>query len=765
MSQAGAYAAWDYDKELRQTFRDRDALEAMEGGGSAGPMVLAPGERIKVRYFAEPVPVYDLRNPEMVYGHARTIFDVADKDAGKSAHLEVFGEGHLERGNHLIDFHGCYSADTEVLTDSGWRRFPDLTGGEALATVSPRTGELEFQFPTARQAYYYDGPMVRIGGFRHRLDLLVTPNHRLVYKTRGRARTGVMEAGALLRRARGLRTRYTGVKIPKAAVWSGLAEPAPVEVRRGRSGALALVPPRAYLSLLGWYLAEGSCYSNGPCLSLNPKDPAEVARVEAVVREAGFNFSTHGGKVYIYSRGLRDLLKPLGTASEKYVPRWVMNLPPSCLDSLLAAVAEGDGAKQGGRTDVTTVSRRLADDLQEVALRCGYACDVASAAPRTATLKDGRTITGRHRTYFVRFYRTQSAPEVKTDAVVESGYGGMVYCATVPNGALVVRRNGKACVCGNSVDNESMAWLRSPWVEGRSVLIVHGPTCKLEFKGPKSWETKDANKLSFSDYSSYDMMLSSPKFFMDNDGTKDFTTIGRFLRRLLIHRENSKPIIYVIIREASEIIYSRIKADERQDEVKAQILSGLGQARHIGVSLGLDTQRAVNVDKAFRDLADYTFYKRPRGENMPDEKKFAYRYVDLDPMLTMANNQFVVVDTKGVGEGVNYLPPWHKREDDVMLAQLGIVQSFVEAPQAGEGRGDTRTMGDLEHAQMIRLYVEGDGKHGPYSMNEIADLLDVSSATPYYHITNVHNKQVKEKGECSRCLRASGPWMHTEVGR
>lgn len=420
MSQAAAYAPWDYDKDLRETFRARDVEEEFQGGPA--PLVLKEGERIAVRYFADPVPNYDLRNPEMVYGHARTIFDVADKDAGKSAHLEVFGEGHLERGNHLIDFHG-------------------------------------------------------------------------------------------------------------------------------------------------------------------------------------------------------------------------------------------------------------------------------------------------------------------------------------------------------SVDNESMAWLRSPWVDGRSVLIVHGPTCKLEFKGPKSWETKDVNKLTFADYSSYDIMLSSPKFFMDNDGTKDFTSIGRFLRRLLIHRENSKPIIYVIIREASEVIYSRIKADERQDEVKAQILSGLGQARHIGVSLGLDTQRAVNVDKAFRDLADYTFYKRPRGENMPDEKKFAYRYVDLEPMLTMANNQFVVVDTKGVGEGVNYLPPWHKREDDVMLAQLGIVQEFVEAPQAGEERGDVRTMGDAEHCQIIRLYMEGDGLHGPYSMNEIADLMDVSSATPYYHIEKVHNAKVREKGECPRCLRGSGAWVRAEVGR
>lgn len=317
-----------------------------------------------------------------------------------------------------------------------------------------------------------------------------------------------------------------------------------------------------------------------------------------------------------------------------------------------------------------------------------------------------------------------------------------------------------------SVDNESMAWGRSPWVKGRAVLVVHGPSVKLENDASKfDFDQKDANKLTPADYSGYDLILSSPKFFMDEDGTRDYTSMGRFVRRLLIHREGARPIIYCIIREASEVIYSRIKADERQDETKAQMLSLLGQARHIGIALGLDTQRAMNVDKAFRDLADHTVFKRPRGENVPEEKQFCYRYVDLQRMLRMEKNQFVVVDTTGVGEGLNYMPEWHKREEDIILPQLGVVQTFIRAPVEGKERGDYKTIGDEDHAQMMRLLQEGDGKRARYSMNEVADAWGVSTATPSYHVNKLHNPAVLEHGLCVRCERVGGKFAREVVGR
>ena len=382
------------------------------------------------------------------------------------------------------------------------------------------------------------------------------------------------------------------------------------------------------------------------------------------------------------------------------------------------------------------------------------------------TLRPGERIVVRYFNEPVREYDLREEEMVygharTTFAVGDKDSGKSALLEVLGEGHLT--RGHKVIDFWGSVDNESMAWARSDWVKGRNCLIVHGPTCALEFQGDWRPDQKDANKMGFADYAAYDLILSSPKFFMDEDGTRDYTSMGRFVRRLLIHREASRPIIYCIIREAGEVIYSRIKADERQDETKAQMLSLLGQARHLGISLGLDTQRAVNVDKAFRDLADHTFFKRPRGENLPDEKKFAYQWVELQRMLRMEKNQFVVVDTTGVGEGINGVPPWHKKEEDVVLPQLGMVQTFVEAPVEGKERGDYKTIGDEDHAQFMRLRVEGDGKRGPYSMQEIAEAWGVSTATPAYHINKVHNPAVLEHGGCERCLRVGGKFARAVV--
>jgi len=70
----------------------------------------------------------------------------------------------------------CYSEDTEVLTENGWKHFYELNG-EKVATLNPDTGKLEYQTPTHYFEYNYSGKMFHQGG--QALDLLVTPNHNL----------------------------------------------------------------------------------------------------------------------------------------------------------------------------------------------------------------------------------------------------------------------------------------------------------------------------------------------------------------------------------------------------------------------------------------------------------------------------------------------------------------------------------------------------------------------------------------------------------
>ena len=77
----------------------------------------------------------------------------------------------------MRDRHGCYDDATEVLTLTGWRPWPEVTGEELFAT---RTigGRLEYQPALRLVRKEYRGHMIGFKGMS--LDLLVTPDHRVL---------------------------------------------------------------------------------------------------------------------------------------------------------------------------------------------------------------------------------------------------------------------------------------------------------------------------------------------------------------------------------------------------------------------------------------------------------------------------------------------------------------------------------------------------------------------------------------------------------
>ena len=74
---------------------------------------------------------------------------------------------------------GGYSRDTEILTRNGWELFSKLTDEEEVATRSEH-GVFEWQLPSARLEYPFDGEMVEFSN--KSVDLLVTPGHRMLVK-------------------------------------------------------------------------------------------------------------------------------------------------------------------------------------------------------------------------------------------------------------------------------------------------------------------------------------------------------------------------------------------------------------------------------------------------------------------------------------------------------------------------------------------------------------------------------------------------------
>lgn len=71
----------------------------------------------------------------------------------------------------------CYSEDTEVLTDTGWKSYWEVDTTERIATLNPDTHEVEYHIPSRLFVYDYEGEMIH---FRSRhVDALVTPDHKM----------------------------------------------------------------------------------------------------------------------------------------------------------------------------------------------------------------------------------------------------------------------------------------------------------------------------------------------------------------------------------------------------------------------------------------------------------------------------------------------------------------------------------------------------------------------------------------------------------
>jgi hypothetical protein len=345
----------------------------------------------------------------------------------------------------------CHDDKTEVLTDDGWRLFRDLVGDELLGTVNLDTDSIEFQKPSQITARPSSGEMVRFSG--KSLDALVTPGHRMVYFPPHSQAVGMKEVKDLL--------RSDQLKLT-AENWHGVTPQLPE--------FLGGVNPSDFAEWLGFYIAEGWCANYAASKSKSPTYPVGIAQkklhgckyYEALSARMPFRTPPYQAKCgqYIFSnKELWHYLKPLGNCYQKYVPQWVKDAPQNVIKAFLKGYLAGDGHVARGITVSATASKRLADDIQELWLKAGRSASIRERqpAPYSFAEPDGESRNGMSgKLYLVTAWKAGKRASLKwrTDSKVElkywkEAYDGMVYCATVPNGTLITRRNGLPLISGN----------------------------------------------------------------------------------------------------------------------------------------------------------------------------------------------------------------------------------------------------------------------------------------------------------------------------
>jgi UDP-glucuronate decarboxylase len=206
-----------------------------------------------------------------------------------------------------------------------------------------------------------------------------------------------------------------------------------------------------WLEFLGYYISEGCVHVRRRVRAVGGHDydvadyniliaqenPVGRKKIAACLARLGFKFfQSDDHQFRICSKQLASILEPLGHSGDKYIPREFLQLSRRQSFILFNALILGDGSKKGNCYAYYTKSKKLADDVQELAMRCGYAASVVSHAI-------GREL-----------YRVNIRPPVEANLVAPERvpYVGNVYCVNVPNHVICVRRNGRAAFCGNCYD-------------------------------------------------------------------------------------------------------------------------------------------------------------------------------------------------------------------------------------------------------------------------------------------------------------------------
>lgn len=380
----------------------------------------------------------------------------------------------------------CYSDDTEVLTNHGWKLFKDLNPDDLIFSLNPITKIPEFVKYIDNVSYQYDGPMIRY--YNRSLDMLVTLDHKMVYlnKTDGRImdnkRASEFKAtiGALYRSS-----EYQGGDIK--------------DIQIGRH----LIQFDLYVEFMAYYLSDGSIsWTRNRQLSIAKskiKNAETYLKINELLQKLPFKFTPCPERFYISDSDLYIHLKQFGKSTDKYIPEIIKNASRRQIKLFLDAyvVCDGHVKKQkpfiGNRGGLFvpknpdrlffTSSNQLAADLGELLVKSGKrpGYKLHKLKGKIQKHKNGNYVCNAD-IWNIAECHSETAAVFNKDY---QNYSGLVYDIELErNHILYVRRNGK-CVWGSNCRCRMIAILISKadfaaWVEaGDSGLL-------------DDWEAKDS---------------------------------------------------------------------------------------------------------------------------------------------------------------------------------------------------------------------------------------------------------------------------------
>ena len=338
----------------------------------------------------------------------------------------------------------CYDDKTEVLTNKGWKFFKDLKKSDQIATLNPKSDKLEYQYPIAIVKYDNENKeLVRVSN--RTLDIAVTPNHNMWVSTSSNNwKRDKKNSFKPYRFVKAGNLPNTQIKIKRNCLWDGNKNK---EKRYSDE----------WFALMGIYLADGCMANHGTAIYLSIHKKDIYKKAIKLLKKLNYRYSERKGgglDVFVGKDVAASEFTCLGTASKKYIPDYIKFAESKKIKIFLKWFCYGDGhvTKDGNRKFFSS-SKKLIDDIQECLIKIGNSGNISftDRVGEKIFIKDHWTKFNFIGYYiYERVQKRESSIAGKKDIFFEK-YDGYVYCAEVKNRIMLVRRNGKAYFCGNTM--------------------------------------------------------------------------------------------------------------------------------------------------------------------------------------------------------------------------------------------------------------------------------------------------------------------------
>lgn len=329
----------------------------------------------------------------------------------------------------------CYDDKTEILTDSGWKLFANLNDADLVAQYN-KDGTVEFVNFTNYVNEQYSGDMYHFTsrGKVAKYDLMVTPNHRMVRRSKTTGKLEIFEAKDFTSSHRNV--------LPQ----SGYKKDGNVEFSDIDRLKIA-------------FQADGSFFvddekrngkkTNTKGIRFSLKKERKKKRLEYLFDTLEIEYTArecsnekHGCVEYYVKVPIEYNISKtfdwvdVGGVNSEYAQQFINELQ------------FWDGTKKQDSIVYSSVIKLNVDVVSALSSIGGYRCNITEYFDKREN---------RQPIYIACISKHQYRQGNNIDKNIVQ-YNGRIYCVTVPSGMIMVRRNGVVSISGNSEHSTITVW-------------------------------------------------------------------------------------------------------------------------------------------------------------------------------------------------------------------------------------------------------------------------------------------------------------------